>query len=162
MIRSILKKRSFKTETIVATIFLIIVSISAIYVTVYYFEETEIKFTSKYKNLDVQAAFNMINKTKNLIIIDCRGLEGCGPCQIKSEGRLDFDFVYLNINPIVHYNKTENLLIYSKDGTVSEEDFCKELINHVYGKICNLKGGFDAWKAAGYPVSYLVPSEYFE
>jgi rhodanese-related sulfurtransferase len=75
---------------------------------------------------------------------------------------LDFDFVFLNINPLVHFNTTENLLIYSKNGTVAEEDFCKVLVNHVYGKIYNLEGGFDAWKEAGYPISYFVPAEYFE
>ncbi len=156
------QKKGIKKETIVTVIFLIIVAFAAIYVAFFYLfsEETEIKFTSSYKNIDAKVAYNLINKTKNLVIIDCRGLEGCGSCQIKSEGRLDFDFVYLNQNPYVHYNTTENLLIYSKDGTVAEEDFCKILVDHVYGKIYNLEGGFDAWKNAGYPISHLVPPEY--
>ncbi|UCF50475.1 MAG: hypothetical protein JSU91_03055 [Thermoplasmatales archaeon] len=159
---SSIKKKGIKTETIVTIAFVLIVIFASIYVAIYYLfqAEPEIKYTSKYKNIDVEEAYNLINKTKNLVIIDCRGLEGCGSCQIKSEGRLDFDFVYLNQNPYVHYNTTENLLIYSKDGTVGEEDFCKIIVNHVYGKIYNLEGGFYAWKEAGYPISNIVPPEY--
>jgi hypothetical protein len=156
------KKKQIQTETIVTIIFLIIVLVSAIYVSIVYLfeEESEIKLTSKYKNIDEDAAYKLINKSKNLVIIDCRGLEGCGSCQIKRDGRLDFDFVYLNENPYIHYNTTENLLIYSTNGTVAEEDFCKILVNHVYGKIYNLKGGYEAWKNRGYPISYSVPSGY--
>ena len=157
-----IQKQKIKSETIVTIILLIIVVIAAIYIANFYLfsQDDEIKFTSSYKNIEPETAYKIINKTKNLVIIDCRGLEGCGSCQIKNEGRLDFDFVYLNQNPYVHFNTTENLLIYSKNGTAAEEDFCKILLNHVYGKIYNLKGGFEAWKEAGYPISYLVPPEY--
>jgi len=160
--KSSAKKSRIKTETIITVIFLLIVVISAIYVSIFYLfeEESEIKLTSTYKNINVNAAYNLINKSNNLVVIDCRGLEGCGPCQIKKDGRLDFDSVYLNQNPYVHFNTTKNLLIYSTNGTVAEEDFCKILVNHVYGKIYNLKDGFEAWKASGYPISYSVPSEY--
>lgn len=156
------KKVGIKLDTIVLILFVILIAFASVYVATSYFfsEPTEIKYTSSYKNISPEAAYNIINKTKNLVIIDCRGLEGCGPCQIKRDGRLDFDVVYLNQNPYVHYNTTENLLIYSKNGTVAEEDFCKVLVNHVYGKIYNLEGGFDAWKEAGYPFSFMVPPEY--
>jgi len=156
------QEKGNKFDTIVTIVFVIIVVFATVYVaTAYLFPgETEKKYTSSYKSIDVEAAYNLINKTKNLVIIDCRGLEGCGSCQIKSEGRLDFDFVYLNQNPYVHFNTTENLLIYSKDGIVAQEDFCKILVNHVYGKIYNLEGGYNAWKDAGYPISKIVPPEY--
>jgi len=156
------KNKQINTEKIVTIIFSVIIVVAASYVSIFYLfeEESEIKLTSKYKNIEVDAAYNLINKSKNLVIIDCRGLEGCGPCQIKKDGRLNFDFVYLNDNPYVHFNTTENLLIYSKNGTSSEDDFCKILVNNVYGKIYNLKGGFEAWKNKGYPISYSVPSEY--
>ena len=159
-----IKNKQIKTEKIVAIIFLIIVVVAAFYIIAFYiFEgEPEIKLTSKYKNIDVEAAYNLINKSNNLVIIDCRGLEGCGPCQIKKDGRLNFDFVYLNQNPYVHFNTTKNLLIYSTNGTVAEEDFCKIILNNVYGKIYNLRGGFEAWKIAGYPITYSVPPEYSE
>ena len=155
-------KKGNKIETIVTIVFVIIVAFASIYVAIPYLftGETEVKYTSVYKNIGPESAYNLINKTNNLIIIDCRGLEGCGSCQIKSEGRLDFDFVYLNENPYIHYNTTENILVYSKDGTVAEEDYCKILVNNVYGKIYNLEGGFYAWKDAGYPISNYVPPEY--
>lgn len=157
-----IKKKSISRETIVTIIFIIIVAIAAVYVSASYLYEEEpvLKYTSKYKNIDVESALNLIEKTKNLVIIDCRALEGCGPCQIKKDGRLDYDSVYLNGNPYVHFNTTENLLVYSKNGTVAESDFCKILENHVYGKIYNLKGGFEAWKNAGYKITYTVPPEY--
>jgi len=156
------KKDFIKLDTIVIIVFVILIAFASVYVATPYFfsEPTEIRYTSSYKNISAEAAYNLINKTNNLVIIDCRGLEGCGSCQIKQEGRLDFDFVFLNQNPYVHYNTSENLLIYSKNGTVGEEDFCKVLVNHVYGKIYNLDGGFYAWKESGYPITYYVPPEY--
>jgi len=45
------------------------------------------------------------------------------------------------------------LLIYSEDGKRGE-NFCKKLVGHVYGKIYNLEGGIEAWKAAGYGLEY--------
>jgi rhodanese-related sulfurtransferase len=157
-----LQKKKIKTETVVTIILFLIIAVAAIYVSIFYLfeEEPEIKLTTTYKNIDIEAAYKLINKSKNLVIIDCRGLEGCGSCQIKKDGRLDFDFVYLNDNPYIHFNTTENLLIYSKNGTVAEEDFCKILVNHVYGKIYNLRGGFEAWKNAGYPITNSIPPEY--
>lgn len=156
------QKKRVKKETFVTVLLVTIVVVSAVYVSISYLfpEEIEIKYTSQYKNIDAEVAYNLINKSKNLVIIDCRGLEGCGSCQIRKEGRLDFDFVYLNENPYVHYNTTENLLIYSKDGIVAEEDFCKIIVKNVYGKIYNLEGGFYAWRDAGYPISNVVPPEY--
>jgi hypothetical protein len=156
------KKKGIKIEFIVMLIFIIIIVFAAGYLAIPYFfsEETEIRYTSTYKNVDPKTAYNIINNTDNLIIIDCRGLEGCGTCKIKREGRLDFDSVYLNDNPYVHFNTTENLLIYSINGTVAEEDFCKVLVNNVYGKIYNLDGGFEAWKALDYPITKAIPSEY--
>jgi len=156
------KKVGIKLDSIVIIVFVILLLFASVYVATPYFfsEPTEIKLTSSYKNISPEAAYNLINKSSNLVIIDCRGLEGCGSCQIKKEGRLDFDFVYLNQNPYVHYNTTKNLLIYSKNGSVAEEDFCKVLVNHVYGRIYNLEGGFYAWKEAGYPTSCMVPPEY--
>jgi len=49
------------------------------------------------------------------------------------------------------YNSTEDILVYSKDGTVGE-DFCQDITGHVYGEIYNIDGGYNAWVAAGFPV----------
>lgn len=103
-------------------------------------------YTQTYKNITVEEAYNLINKSQNtdynLTIIDCRGLEGCSTCQYK---RGHLPGAVRNDNPITLYNLTEDILVYSVNGTVGAQ-FCKDLTNHVYGKIYNLEGGWNAWK----------------
>lgn len=111
----------------------------------------EIQYTSLYTNVPPQAAYNLINTTNNLSIIDCRGREGCGSCQFNNQGHIPG--AELNQNSLTLYNYTTDILVYSKNGSVGE-GFCQELVNHVYGEIYNLEGGFEAWKAAGYPLEY--------
>jgi len=103
-----------------------------------------IKYTSSYTNLNVDEAWTFINTTtENLTIIDCRGLEGCSTCQY-NRGHLPG--AERNDNPLTLYNYSTNILVYSVNGTVGAT-FCEDLVNHVYGKIFNLAGGWDAWKA---------------
>ena len=43
-------------------------------------------------------------------------------------------------------NETDDILVYSKDGTIGA-GFCENLTkNMVYGKVYNLIGGWNAWK----------------
>ena len=106
-------------------------------------------YTSYYTNVTAEAAYNLINTTTNLTIIDCRGLEGCGQCQFKNGGHLEG--ATLNDNPTSLCNSTNDILVYSKDGTVGAT-FCENLVGHVYGKIYNLEGGFNAWTEKGYKI----------
>ena len=54
------------------------------------------------------------------------------------------------LNDRAWFYETENItLVYSRDGEVGK-DFCQELVGHVYGKIYNLEGGWDAWNSAGF------------
>jgi len=103
-------------------------------------------YTQTYTNITVETAYNLINKSQNtdynLTIIDCRGLEGCSLCQYK-HGHIPG--AVRNDNPITLYNLTDNILVYSVNGTVGAQ-FCRELTNHVYGEIYNLEGGWNAWK----------------
>ena len=109
-------------------------------------------FTTTYTNITAEQAYNLINTTENLTIIDCRGLEGCSHCQF-NQGHLPG--AELNDNPLTlyqnesDYQNTTDILVYSKNGTVGA-DFCSDLIGKVYGKIYNLEGGYEAWVAAGY------------
>jgi hypothetical protein len=75
-------KRGIKLDTIAIIVFVILITFASIYVATPYFfpESTEIVYSKSYKNINAAAAYKLINKTKNLVIIDCRGLEGCGPC----------------------------------------------------------------------------------
>jgi len=109
----------------------------------------ETQYTSSYTNISPQAAYDLINTTNNLSIIDCRGREGCGLCQFNNQGHIPG--AELNQNSLTLYNYTADILVYSKNGSVGEE-FCQELVNHVYGEIYNLEGGFEAWKTVGYPL----------
>jgi len=133
---------------------LIIVIIIAIAVVFYVLpqllkeEDNTPVFTSTYFNKTPEEAYNIINTTKNLTVIDCRGLEGCSICQF-NKGHLPG--AELNENPNSLFNSTEDILVYSVDGTVGAI-YCADLVGHVYGKIYNLAGGYDAWVAAGFPV----------
>jgi len=110
-------------------------------------------YTTTFQNITVKEAYNLINITENLTVIDCRGLEGCSHCQF-NRGHLPG--AELNDNPITlyqnesNYQNTTDILVYSVNGTVGA-DFCLDLLGHVYGKIYNLNGGYEAWVAAGYP-----------
>ena len=105
-------------------------------------------YTSSFSNIEPSEAYSLINTSSNLKVIDCRGLEGCSHCQF-NRGHLPG--AELNSNVMSLYNSTEDILVYSIDGTVGA-DFCLDLTGHVYGHIYNLKGGYDAWVSVGFPV----------
>lgn len=105
-------------------------------------------YTSSFSNIEPSKAYNLINTSSGLKIIDCRGLEGCSHCQFNKGHLPDAE---LNSNVMSLYDSTEDILVYSINGTVGA-DFCLDLTGHVYGSIYNLKGGYNAWAAAGFPV----------
>jgi len=103
-----------------------------------------IKYTETYTNVTAEEAYNLINKTSNLTIIDCRG------CACKwRKGHLPG--AVHNINAEDYVNWTNDILVYGDD-TAQGLIFCEELLNTVYGKIYNLKDGFKSWQDAGYPI----------
>ena len=112
-------------------------------------------YTTTFVNVTAKEAYNLINTTENLSVIDTRGLEGCSHCQF-NRGHLPG--AVLNDNPLTlfqnlsNYQNTTDLLVYSVNGTVGA-NFCEDLLGNVYGKIYNLIGGYDAWVAAGYPTT---------
>ncbi len=105
-------------------------------------------YTTSFSNIDPSEAYDLINSSSNLDVVDCRGLEGCSSCQF-NHGHLPS--ARLNSNALTLYDSTEDILVYSKDGSVGSS-FCSDLVGHVYGKIYNIKGGYNAWVAAGFPV----------
>jgi len=107
-----------------------------------------IPYTTFFTNITAEEAYNLIKSTENLTVVDIRGLEGCGICQF-NHGHLPG--AQRNDNPTTLYEKTTDILVYSINGSVGV-DFCLDLLNHVYGKIYNLIGGYNAWVAAGYPL----------
>lgn len=92
-------------------------------------------------------AYELITNSINLTIIDCRGLEGCSNCQF-NQGHLPG--AELNMYPNTLNDSTNDILVYSKNGTAGEY-FCEQLINNsIPVKIYNLEGGYEAWENAGY------------
>ena len=98
------------------------------------------RYTTSYENINVSFAKELIETSPNLTIVDCSG--GCLSCTWKSGAYLPrarwVEF------PEVLYNYTSDIMVYCRIGTKSV-NFCEQLLNHVYGKIYNLLGGYRAW-----------------
>jgi len=146
------QKNIFEKIAIVVLVIIFLVALTYFLINLFqtnHFFKT--RYTTIYTNVTADAAYNLINENVNLKIIDCRGLEGCGPCAFKNEGHIKG--ADLNSNPETLYNCSDDILVYSVDGIVGAS-FCNDLINHVYGKIYNLEGGINAWKEKNFPIVY--------
>jgi rhodanese-related sulfurtransferase len=158
------KEKIFRA--IMAVILAAIIIISVLFVFIYTKNEA---VPQTYSNKDKAEVLDLLNNSIDgydevneeyiynlskidLTIIDCRGLEGCSSCQFK-KGHLPGAVLNDNYKSL-YYNETNDkndILVYSKDGTVGAS-FCENLTGHVYGKLYNLEGGYNAWVAAGYPI----------
>jgi len=157
-----MEEKQNNTFTIISIILIIAILISAVAVYTYiYFEyekntidedeEVITQNTTKTKlyNISATGADRLIKTNSNLTIIDCRGLEGCSSCQFNN-GHLPG--AEMNINPSNLFNTTNDILVYSKDGTVGYYNFSIHLISHVEGTVYNLKGGYSAWFNEGFEI----------
>ena len=142
------KKTKIKIEKVIAIILLLIILTGTTYL-IYtnFFITKENPYTTSFLNVNPETAYNLMNNTDNLTIIDCRGIEGCGPCEF-NRGHLPG--AIKNINPFTLFNSTTDILVYSINGSVGEQ-FCEDLLYNVTVNVYNLEGGFEAWKAIGYP-----------
>jgi len=102
------------------------------------------EYTTSYQNVSAKEAYELIQNNPNLIIVDVRGCK----CSYNDE---HIPNAIWDTNPRDFYGTKNDLLIYCQTGVTSVE-FCEKLVGHVYGKIYNLKGGIQAWKAAGYEI----------
>lgn len=98
-----------------------------------------LKYTNSYETINVTVSKELIEKG-NITVIDCRG--GCKDCVWKNGHLPNAEW---NNNYEFFYNTTENLLVYCQDGKKSKV-FCENLVNHTYGKLYCLDGGFNTWK----------------
>ena len=114
-------------------------------------EPPELVLTSTYSALSPAEAYDLINTSEQVIIIDARGR--C-PCNYDTEhiGKEDSFKALKRIEPEFSefFNETSGIIIYDDGGTTAIE-WCEGLVNHTYGKICLITGGFDSWKNSGYP-----------
>ena len=100
------------------------------------------RYTNKYYDINVSVAKQLINDNPNLTIIDCTG--GCQPCAWKSGHIAN---AIWDEFPENYYNYTSDILVYDNGG-IKSSLFCQQLVNHTYGKIYNLVGGYLAWKGS--------------
>jgi rhodanese-related sulfurtransferase len=114
-------------------------------------ESHTIAYVRFYTNVSVAEAVALINSSGALTIVDCRG------CKCNYEkGHLP-NAIWEN-TPHQFYNMTGDLLVYSQEGNGSAE-FCEQLVNHTYGALYNLAGGYTAWKREGLPTTINADDE---
>ena len=102
----------------------------------------------KYKIIDNNAAITLMDNG-NLIIIDVREEKERNTGFINSAEHITMSNIKDKMDAI---NKNKNILTYCKNGLRSKtaaEILCKNKFENVH----NLKGGFEAWKEAGLPIT---------
>ncbi|MCK4365966.1 MAG: rhodanese-like domain-containing protein [Thermoplasmatales archaeon] len=117
----------------------------------------ELVLTSTYSALSPVETYDLINSSEQVIIIDVRSR--C-PCNWDTEhiGLEDNFRALKRTEPEFSefFNETSDIIICDNGGTTAIE-WCEGLVNHTYGKICLITGGFDSWKNNGLPT--LSPEE---
>ena len=139
-----MKSEGKKIISLILGIFIILTVIAFIFILIFKSPSLEKpaipQYITSYENINVSFAKELIETNPNLTIVDCSG--GCQECLWKNRHYLPraqwIEF------PEILYNYTSDLLIYSQYG-IKSTDFCEQLLNHVYGEIYNLKGGYIAW-----------------
>lgn len=111
------------------------------------------KLTTSFTNISVQDAYNLIyNQNKDILIIDVptKGITRYNDTHIENAMWVD-DQNFFPIGLETLYGTKKDILIYDDDGDGIGKSYCKKLLNHTYGKIYYLIGGFSAWRAQNYP-----------
>lgn len=102
--------------------------------------------TTTYSALSPLEAYDLINTSEQFIVIDVR--TKC-PCNYDTEHiGLEDNFKALkrtDSNYSEFYNETSDIIIYDDGGSKAVE-WPEGLINHTYGKICYIIGGFPSWR----------------
>lgn len=143
---------------LIALLLAIIVVLSSLYIFMedpFYFFTTPVEtpeYAVVFEDITAQEAYDIINTTENLTIIDCGyNSTGCNTCSYKNSGHIPG--AILSDNDYNFFNSTNDILVYGRDENAGAY-FCSGLVGNVYGKIYNLKGGFPAWKNAGFSLNY--------
>ena len=115
--------------------------------------------TTSYTNITVQDAYNIIyNENRNITIIDLptTGITRYNDSHLENAIMID-DQNYLPEGLETLYGTKNDILVYDDDGRgIGISYCCEKLVNHTYGKIYYLIGGFSEWKLQGYP---WIPSQ---
>ncbi len=96
------------------------------------------------------------NNVNNLTIIDARKFDYSCNCQLNptyEEGHLPGAILDYSPQAETYYNMTTDILVYTQYGESEKaNEFCENLIGHIYGNIYLLEGGYEAWEEAGNPI----------
>ena len=170
------KEKMFRAIMVVVLAAIIVISVTFVIINNNQDEDEDVVAT--YVDKSKEEVFSLLNKSKeydevneefvyniskiHLTIYDCRSLDGWCTCRFNTEGHLpgatllparsNYTSLYYNVT-----NDKNDILIYTTDGKNGER-FCENLTGNVYGKLYNLVGGFNSWKAAGYPIEPVLLS----
>ena len=113
-------------------------------------KDTGPKLTTTYTGVTIDEAYDLINTTNNLTIIETRS------CRCKyTAGHIADPPLFESIhepNWLVYNNTDAKLLVYDANGKLEAVTYCDEMVNQTfYGDIYYIIGGFNAWYNAGYP-----------
>jgi rhodanese-related sulfurtransferase len=133
-------------------IFAIFILFIIIFIAIFYLFYYDNPYTTTYENIEAEKAYILIkNSSKNLTVIDIRGLEEYNIDQF-NEGHLPN--AIFNNTASDFFESKNDILVYSINGTVGQ-DFCEQLKGKVYGKIYNLQGGYELWESQGYTLGFI-------
>ena len=111
------------------------------------------KQATTYAGVTIDEAYDLINTTYNLTIIETRSCSckyNAGHIADNSTPSL-FEAIH-EPNWLVYNNTDAKLLVYDANGNDEAITYCEEMINQTfYGDIYYIIGGFNAWLDAGYP-----------
>jgi len=105
---------------------------------------------SSFSSITAEEAYDLINTSSQYIIIDSRPC----PCKYNTEHiglNGSFEATLPPDNDSELYNLTIDLIIYDAYGNLDATNYCERFINHIYGKICYIEGGFSSWKNNSFP-----------
>lgn len=110
---------------------------------------TESRLVSDFVDISVEEAYEMINTTSNLLILDVRTLEEYQLGYIENTTLIPHTELESRANELPGDYQTP-ILVYCRTGGRSAIA-SNTLISMNFTQIYNMLGGFSAWKDAGYP-----------
>lgn len=110
--------------------------------------EKDIKIRTEVKNISVKQAKELIDKGKDLFILDVRTQNEYNEVHIKDANLVPVDDLGQNIDKIP---KDKKVLVYCLSGKRSAKA-CEMLKDKGLKELYNMEGGISKWQGDGYPV----------
>ena len=149
------KRDREKIITIIISIILIVICVVA-FAYLILFQNTEngekptIAYTTEFEFITADEAYNLINNSEKIDIIDVRGCK----CSYRNA---HIPTANWSLNPNEYINSTIDIIVYDSYGynetfgNGDSIDFCHDLLHNVYGKVYCIAEGYMSWDKKGYP-----------